>query len=272
MNNRPRRNVFARPPSNRRPPHPPRTLPSRRFFTGTAERPAFQRRTGPTFNSFLTLGLSLGLIVILGVALLVFETVISTRVSPHVSVGGIALGGVSLSDAPAYVAAQEQDRTQMPITVLAAGKTFQATAGQFETHYTLSGALAQAMAIGHEGDVLTRIWNQLTTIVQGRNFPVQGRFNATAVQHYLAGIDRQVTIQPLPAQVGVKNDQVVILRQPVAGQRLDLPNATAQFEQLLATQATFTTTLPLQATGSPITTQVAQAAVDRAQQLLSAPL
>jgi vancomycin resistance protein YoaR len=272
MNNRPRRNGFARPPTNRRPPHPPRGASSRRFFARKSERPAFQRRTGPTFNSFLTLGISVGLAVILGVALLVFEIIFSSRVNPHVSVGGIALGGVSLSDAPAYAAAQEQDRAQTPITVLAAGKTYHATAAQFDAHYALSAALAQAMTIGHEGDFLTRIWNQLTTIVQGRNFPVQGSFNAAAVRRFLAGIDRHVTVQPLPAKVGVQHDRVLIVRQPVPGRRLDLANATAQFEQLLGTQATFTATLPLQMTGSPITTQVAQVTVDRADQLLSAPL
>ena len=103
MNNRPKRTApVSRPATNRRlarpttEHHDPVTIPARRFIPRKLDRPAFQRRVGPVFDSFLTLGLGIGVLVILGMALLIFETSFSSRITPHVSVDGIALGGVSL--------------------------------------------------------------------------------------------------------------------------------------------------------------------------------
>lgn len=278
MSSRPRRTApVSRPAVNRRLPRPnyrtpgPANPPSRRIFRRKLDRPAFQRRTGPVFNSFLTLGVTTGIVVILGIAFLLFESAFSTRVNPHVSVDGIALGGISLDDAPAYLARREAERDRQPITLFAGDMAYQVTNRQFHARYSLGPALQQAMAVGHQSDLLARVWDQVTTMVRGREFTIQGTHDARAVARYLARLDQQVTIQPKAAVVGVRNDQVVILHHPVPGRRLNLLAATRLLNALIGTRSTFTAQLPVQITVSPINDDVAQLTVDRARALLSQP-
>jgi vancomycin resistance protein YoaR len=278
MSSRPRRTApITRPEAKRRFARPnyrtprPTHVPSRRFFRRRLDRPAFQRRTGAVFDSFLTLGITAGVVAILGIAFLLFESTFASRVTPHVSVDGIAMGGVSLADAPTYLAQQEAARDQQPIILRVGNTTYPVTSSQFHATYTLTPALRRAMAVGHESDLLSRLWDQVTIMVRGRNYAIQGTHDASAVARYLARLDQQITIQPTAAEVGARADQVVILHHPVPGRRLDLPAATRLLNGLISTRSSFTANLPVQVTVSPINDDVAQVTVDRAQQLLSQP-
>ncbi|HWE62077.1 MAG TPA: VanW family protein [Chloroflexota bacterium] len=219
----------------------------------------------------LTLGIGLGVLVILGTAFLIFESIFSTRVNPHVSVDGIALGGISLSDAPSYLAQKEAERDLQPITLQVGSATYQVTSRQFRATYTLGPALQQAVTLGHEGDVVTRIWNQITTVVQGRDYTVTGTHDAQAVDRYLVGLNQRITVQPQSAAVGIRGNQAVVLRHPASGRRLDLPGAMRMLNGLISRRSSFSVNLPVQITVSPINGAVAQLAVDQAQALLSHP-
>jgi vancomycin resistance protein YoaR len=279
MSSKPRRTApVSRPAINRRFYRPnyrtprPTSIPARRFFPRRLDRPAFQRRTGPVFDSFLTLGVTTGVVVILGIAFLLFESVFSSRVTPHVSVDGIALGGVSLSDAPAYLAQKEVERERLPITLRVGHASYHITTSQFRARYDVTPALQQAMTVGHESDLVTRVWSQVTTMVKGQDYAIPSTHDTGAVARYLARLDQRVTIQPRAAVVGVRGGQVVIVHEPVPGRRLDLPADTRLLNKLIGTRSSLNASLPIQVTVSPINADVARATVDRAQELLSRPM
>lgn len=266
----PRRTInrrFHRP--RYRPPRLP--APSRRVFPRRLDRPAFKPRLPARFNSFLSLGITVGTAAILGAAFLIFESYYSTRVMPHVSVDGIALGGVSLTEAPAYLQARVAERDAQPILLRVGSQSFNVTGRQFKARYDLAPALVLAIREGHDDDTTTRIWNQLVTLIQGREYAVTGTHDPRAVDRYLARLDAAVTVQPRPAVVGLHGTHALILREPVPGHRLDRPAAARLLNRLISTRTDFSATLPLQLTGSPITHDIAQAAVDQAQYVLNRP-
>ena len=260
---------FERPGGYR--PARPNANPARRVFRRRLARPAFRKRV-QGFQHFLSLGITLGLGVILGVALLIFESVYASRVNPNISVDGIPLGGVSLADAPAYLRHKETDRDLQPSVVRVGAESFTITNHQFRARYTLDAAVRQAMHDGHGGDPLGRIWEQIQIMVQGRDYSISGTHDRQAVARYLADLDRKISRSPRGATVGIRQGAVAIVREPLSGQRLDLPAATRLLDHLVSTRSTFTADLPVQTTGSPITHDLAQAAVDQAQALLGQPI
>lgn len=279
MSSRPRRTVPPRPlrinrrferPGGYRPASPDAN-PARRVFRRRLARPAFRKRV-QGFQHFLSLGITLGLGVILGVALLIFESIYASRVNPNISVDGIPLGGVSLADAPAYLRHKETDRDLQPSVVRVGAESFTITNHQFRARYTLDAAVRQAMRDGHGGTPLGRLWEQIQIMVQGRDYSISGTHDRRAVARYLADLDRKISRSPRGATVGIRQGAVAIVREPLSGQRLDLPAATRKLDHLVSTRSTFTADLSVQTTGSPITHDLAQAAVDQAQALLGQPI
>ncbi len=282
MSSKPRRSaVQTRPPINRRFPRPnyrtprPVSLP-RRIFPRKLDRPAFQRggRSRPV-DSFLRLGIFLGLLVFLSIATLIFEHVYADRISPHVSVGGIALGGVSLSSAPAYLQQKVDARDNLPIVLhlqLPSGdRIFEVKAKQFHSQYDLRTPLQAARADGHNGDTLTNLWNQLGTMVQGHDYAITGVHDQASVIRYLAWMDKQIDIPPIPAQVGIQNGQVAIVRHTVPGTIIDVAAAARLLSQAIDSHAVFSLSIPLLRVDPPVNDAVAQVTVDQARALLSRP-
>lgn len=250
--------------------------PPRRVLPRRLDRPAFQRG-GATrkIDSFLRFGIFLGVLVVLGGATAVFQHVYAGRVSPHVSVGGIALGGVSLDDASSYLTRRVDQRDQRPIVLhlnLPDGqRSFEVNARQFHASYNLRPPLAAAKADGHNSDALTNLWNQLNTVVQGHDYAIQGTHDQQAVVNYIAALDKQIDIPPLPAQVGVQNGQVVITRHMQPGTIIDAPAAARLLSTVIDGHAVYDVTLPLLRISAPVDDTVAQEAVDEARTLLSQP-
>jgi vancomycin resistance protein YoaR len=269
----------TRPSINRRFDRPnfrsPRGAPSpRRVQSRRLDRPAFQRGGGTRkVDSLLRFGIFLGILVVLGGAVATFQHVYADRVSPHVSVGGIALGGVSLANAPSYLAQRVDERDRRPIVLhldLPSGeRIFQVNAKQFHAVYNLSSPLKAATSDGHNGDALTNLWNQFNTLLQGHDYAIQGTHDQQAVRRYLASLDKQIDIPPQPAVVGIQAGQVMITRHMQPGTIIDTATAAGLLSSVVDGHAVYDITVPLLQVASPVSDTVAQAAVDRAQTLLS---
>src|ERR1035437_7823304 len=111
LNRRPTKRRFNRP--NYRPARP--AAPPRRIFQRHLERPAFRDRRVRPQDVAMLLGVFLGLIGVLCLSFLLFSSYYAQRVSPHISVDGIAMGGVALNSAPAYLRERIAQRNARPL-------------------------------------------------------------------------------------------------------------------------------------------------------------
>lgn len=220
----------------------------------------------------LNLGIFLAVVLVLGVALLLFEQAVATRFNPHVSIDGIAMGGVALAGAQAVLDQQLAARDQDPIRLGAAQQTLTVTAAQFHPRHAIGAAVRQASAWGHEANPLTRFWNQLQGIVVGRNFPATTSYDTRAIQRYLLVANRAIAVKPVSAQVGIAGDTVSIVRQAAPGLTLDLPAATQALSQALDARQPDIAPLPIQSIPPLISNDQAQLVVAKAQALLSKPM
>jgi vancomycin resistance protein YoaR len=256
---------FVRP--NYRPARP--NAPTRRIFPRRLDRPAFKDRRARARDIYLRLGIGAGIVVVLSIAFVLFEGFYATRVNPHVSVDGIPLGGVSLSDVPTYLQQKLDQRNNEPIILHVDDRVYQVTSSQFRAHYDIARAIAQAQNDGHAGDFITRVWNQFNTVFSGHDYPLTGTHDAKSVQSFLARVASDIADDPQPAQVGVQDNEVTIIHESVLGRKLDLPAATRLLNTELDRHSVFNINIPVLFPSSPISHDVAQQTVNRAQDLLS---
>lgn len=278
MSSRPKRNAPQTPSSiNRRfarsayRPERPKA-PPRRIFPRRLDRPEFLGRRARARDMYLRLGISGGLFGVLLVTFALFEGYYSTRVNPHISVDGIPLGGVSLADVPSYVQGKLDARNNQPIILHVDDRTYQVTSTQFRAHYDPALAIAQAQNDGHTGDFVTKLWNQFNTLLSGHDYPLTGTHDPKAVQKFLDKVATDITYGPKPAEVGVVDGQVTIVHESTLGRQLDMVAARRQLNSEVDKHSSFDLNVPLQFPSSPISHDVAQQAVDQAQNLLSQPV
>jgi vancomycin resistance protein YoaR len=214
-------------------------------------------------------GVIVSFLAVLGIALLVFEDYYSTRVSPHVSVDGMPMGGVLLADVPAYLQQQIDSRNNTQLILHAGDSTYEVTNSKFSPHYNLDPVVAAVRDQGHTGNLPSRIWNQLSTLLSGHDVPLQGSHDTSAVQKYVGQIAKDIALAPQPAKVGIANGQVEVVREPLVGRYLDVAAATHLLDTEINTHSVFNVTLPVQYPPSPVTHDIAQQTVDQAQGVLS---
>ncbi len=214
-------------------------------------------------------GVVASFVAVLGIALLFFESYYSDRVNPHVSVDGIPLGGVALAEVPTYLQQQIDSRNNQPLILHVADSTYEVTNSQFRPHYNLAPVVAEVRDEGHTGNIAARIWNQLSNMLSGHDFALQGSHDTAAVQKYVGRIAKQIAVSPQPAQVGVANGQVEVTREPLVGRYLDARAAARLLDDEINAHSVFNVTLPVQYPSSPISHDIAQQTVDQAQSLLS---
>jgi vancomycin resistance protein YoaR len=221
---------------------------------------------------YLRLGISAGLIGVLLVAFAIFEGYYSTRVNPRVSVDGIPLGGVSLADVPAYVQRKIDERNNQQIVLHVDDRVYQVTSSQFRAHYDPAQAIVLARNDGHTGDFVTKVWNQFNTLFSGHDYPLTGSHDPKAVQRFLNNVAKEISYQPKPAVVGVVDGQVAIVHESTLGRQLDTSGARRLLNDEINRHNSFDLSIPVQFPSSPISRDVAQQAVDQAQNLLSQPV
>ncbi len=214
-------------------------------------------------------GVIVGFLAVLGIALLIFENYYSTRVSPHVSVDGIPIGGVALTEVPAYLQQQIDSRNSTPLILHVGDRTYDVTNSQFRPHFDMAPVVAEVRAEGHTGNLFTSTWNQFSTMLSGHDFPLQGSHDTGAVRKYVDQIAKDVSVAPQPAQVGIASGQVEVVREPRVGRYLDVAAATHLLNTEIDAHSVFNITLPVQYPASPVTHDIAQQTVDQAQSLLS---
>lgn len=218
--------------------------------------------------SLLHLLITLAVVAVIWAAGALFQTAYAGRIYPHVTIDHVPVGGMTRDEALAALRATETSRVNSPIYVQAADKSWQVTPAQFGARYDIASAVDRALALAHHGPFLIGGWTEASTIWNGANVPLSGTHNTAAVSRFLTRIAHEVHVAPTGAIVGVSGDNAVILRQPKAGRRLDIPLAASVLGVGVNTHDATAVTLPLQSVESALGYSAADAVLNRAHALL----
>lgn len=220
--------------------------------------------------SLLHLTATLGVVFVIWGLGALFQTYYAGRIYPHLTIDHVPVGGMTRDEALAALQSTETARINAPIYVQAAGRTWQVTPAQFGTRYAIRTAVDRAASLAHTGPIVVGGWDEAKTIWNGTNVTLSGTHDSRAVATFLQGVARAVHASPRGASVGVRGNDVAILREPVLGRRLDLPGAVATLGSVVNTRDAAVAPLPLQPLDAALGHPQAVAVLQHAQTLLAA--
>ncbi len=244
-------------------------VPTRRHIP-KLYRPEGRTITRPSARvSLLHLAATLGVVFAIWGLGALFQTYFAGRIYPHVTIDHVPVGGMTRDEALAALQNTETARINAPIYVQAADKTWQVAAAQFGTRYDITTAVDRALALAHHGPFVLGGWAEAQTIWNGANVNLSGTHDRAAVMQFLHRVAPAVHTSPQAATVGVRGNDVAILRRPVQGRRLDMPGAVAALGAVINTRDAAAVTLPLQPLDPALGYPQANAALQRAHALLA---
>jgi len=201
------------------------------------------------------------------------DQVVGDRLSPGVSIAGVAVGGLGRAEAEQRLRASLPDVSAGALTLRIADQTTVIPYASVGRQYEFDAALAAAMRIGRIGGPIERNAERLQVAMRGVDVPLGHRYDALAldarIDEAASALERSVrdaTVRPA--------DDSWIVRESVQGRHVETAAARAQAHAALAGtgDAPVTVDAELVLTDPAITTAEAQAAADRAHAIIAADL
>ncbi len=216
----------------------------------------YGRRHRPWLRHTAILGT--GLVALLAVGLGANAWMTRDVIQPGVSVAGVDIGGMSRAEARALLVREIGDRLDRPVQVRTQAGTVAVVPGSSGIGIDLDKALAQAYSSGRvEARLLPHLWS--TRI----DPPLQ-----IASTSFLPESLASLQAKPRDARLVVKSDGTASVVEGVAGAAFDTPAALRAIG-LAGLAGSSTVEVPVQRTPPAISTEAAQAAKVRAEQLLA---
>ena len=216
----------------------------------------YGRRRRPWLRHTAILGT--GLVALLAVGLGANAWTTRDVIQPGVSVGGVDVGGMSKAEARALLVREIGDRLGRPVQVRTPAGTVTVVPGSSGIGIDLDRALAEAYSSGRlEARLLPHLWS--ATI----DPPLQ-----IASTSFLPEQLANLQAPPRDARLVVKGDGTARVIEGVAGASFDAPSALRAIG-LAGLAGRSVVDLPVKQLTPAISTEAAQAAMARAEQLLA---
>lgn len=243
--------------------------------TETQTLPVTSRASGFPWRRFLIAFATTAVVVIAlaTIGAFAYARANDGHVLPGVSVAGVSVSGLSPADAKAKLLSTLPDVAGGALTVHAGSVTQQIRYADIGRAYDLDASIADAMAVGRDGNPLDQFAQQLRTIAGGVSITPTVSYDTAALQQRVDAIVATAQITPVDASIKFQNGEYVVT--PAAdGQKVDAAEVLRQSIVALDTDATSDTAVEVPATtlAAAITTPDAQAAVGRAEAVTSSPL
>ena len=218
----------------------------------------YGRRQRPWLRHTAILGS--GLVAVLVVGLGVNAWMTRDVIQPGVSVSGVDVGGMSKADARALLVREIGDRLGRPLQVRTAAGAVSVVPGSIGIGIDLAKALAEAYASGRlEARILPHIWSAT----------IESPLKITSTS-FLPESLANLQAKPRDAELVVKGGTARVV-EAQAGAAFDAPAALRAIG-LAGLAGQPTVAVPVQQLPPAISTEAAQAAFLRAEQLLAKPI
>ncbi|GIW24565.1 VanW family protein [Meiothermus sp.] len=172
-------------------------------------------------------GLLIGLGIFTGLVLgwAVFERYHHQRVFAGVEAAGVAVGGLTVDEAAAKIAAETQNITPPRLTLKAGDKTLEVSAAELGWKPDARATAERAFAVGR-----TRFAERIAALLGQVKVPLVPSVDAVALEKRLQAIARSLEYPPQNARVVFKNGRYEVIPEK-AGVRLDIQSAIETYVQ-----------------------------------------
>jgi lipoprotein-anchoring transpeptidase ErfK/SrfK len=177
-------------------------------------------------------GLSV-LAIILGGGLYAYDHSRAVRIAPGVSVGGVALGGLTRGQAQARLSRAILDPLRRPIVVRHDDRTWRLGPREARIRADLTAMVDEAMARTRTGDILSRSWRSLTGRATAVDLAPKVQYSDAAVARLVARVRAGVQRPARDASVKLSGDGIA--RTPSRpGRALDAKPLQAEIRDAIA--------------------------------------
>jgi lipoprotein-anchoring transpeptidase ErfK/SrfK len=143
----------------------------------------------------------LGLLVVLTIAMVVYDHGQRDQIAKGIRIDGIEVGGLSAAAAKTRLDRGVAATMERPITVGLNGRTWQITPRQAGVAVDVEGTVAQALQASRKGSIFSRTWRGLSGGHVDKDLPLQVSYSHAAVKGFVAKVAAAVNVEPRNATV-----------------------------------------------------------------------
>ncbi len=153
-----------------------------------------------------------------------------------ISVGGVAVGGLSESGARARLRERLVSRLEKPLVVVAGETRFRLSAAEAHVETDVDAMVADARRRSREGGVLARTWRGLSGARVKADVTPRVGYSQASVRRLVARVRSRISRNPVDAAVSVAGQRVTV-RRSLPGLAVDAAHLRAQVREALASAA-----------------------------------
>ncbi len=234
------------------------------------EQPISKKRRTGTVGFWILISVG-ALIAVCVLAILVDSALYYNKVHTGVSVSGVDLGGQSKEEAVASLAELVDKAQSSPITLTAGQKTWTLMPDDAGTAMDVDGAVQSAMAVTRENNFFTDIVTRFKLFSSERDLPLNGSVENAKLDAYIAGVAKQLDIQPVNAGLAIDGSQIRVI-EGLDGQAVDRAKLAEDLTALLVTLHSTSVEVPIEVVEPAVKAEDNQAAQEQAETMIGSPI
>ncbi|HEX2986556.1 MAG TPA: VanW family protein [Chloroflexota bacterium] len=226
------------------------------------------RATKPWFWIAVALG---ALVAICLLAIVVDSAIYYGKVHSGVRLSGVDVGGKTRDQATAALNALVQEAESRPITIAWGDKSWAVMPEDGATRMDVEAAVNTAMQETRKNGFLTDILARWRLYFSARDFPLTGSVDKSKLAEFVAGVAKQVDIEPVNAGLRIEKTSVKVV-DSVEGKAVDQAALIERLSNLLATLQSTTVDLPVATKEPEVTAEDNAEAQKQAETMISGPV
>jgi len=152
-------------------------------------------------RSFILPAFLLALLALAGGGLFLYDQRAASRVGQRVTIGGVAVGGLTAAQARTKLERSLRAGLREPIVVRGEGRTFRLTPHAAGATYDFDGMVDSAITASRAGNIFTRTYRNVRGQPLNLTLPADLRYSRLVVTRFVRRVDNAVSRQPVDAHL-----------------------------------------------------------------------
>ncbi|MBI2431128.1 MAG: VanW family protein [Candidatus Levybacteria bacterium] len=168
------------------------------------------------------IGAGLGLFFFISFTFIVFQKYYNNRIFPGISIAEIEFGGKTQNDVKTFFAQKNTRIGKTEMVFIYETRVATVSAEKLNLGYNENLLAEQAYSIGRSKDLLANISLVLQSYLNGINLPASYQYSDEKLQHTLAPIVKNASIEAVDALFKFRNGRVAAFKPSSNGQKVDM--------------------------------------------------
>ncbi len=143
----------------------------------------------------------LGLVMVLALAMFVYDHSRREQIAQGVRIDGIRVGGLSAAAAKTRIRSSVASSMERPVLVSSRGRSWRLTPRQAGVAVDVEATVAEAVSVSRSGSIFSRTWRGLFGGAVNRDVPLQVSYSRQAVRAFADGVRTALDRAPQDATV-----------------------------------------------------------------------